>query len=271
VTIDNYSIEIENLPIKIKVGNREVKAYLSKKEGAVTDVILGLHGGSTSKKLSEAAAKNYNQKSDGGRPFIQAGFALLSLEYTEFEDNGDKATRGIKEMEEVLAAVDFMLNDGLTENNVTFDRVFVLGHSRGGANALLAGIERAVDGVISTAGPLDWIATYDSIQSGYLQASEEELAFFNESTAAWGDPHEDPTLWTKYSPGLRTTQFQSPFLVVSGINDAVVMIWESYGFCYRVTGHEVSQRFDDLSLCETSCINYLRSNSFIKSKALSNC
>lgn len=239
VTIDNYSIEIDNLPIKIKVGSREVIAYLSKKEGSFTDVVLGLHSGGKNIQESRALAKDYYKNPQGGQAFLNAGFALLSLQYTEF-DGSEILTRGEKELEDILAAVDFMLSDGLSDNNVRFERVFVAGHSRGAGNALLAGIERKVDGVIASAGTLDWIAMQAAIEDGSIEMTIDELDFFKFSTEDWGSSAETPSPWTENSPALRVSEFQSPFLVIAGTNDTRVPVASAY---------QMQTRYDDCSTC----------------------
>lgn len=216
----DFSGQVENETISIDVpGGRSVKAYLSKPAGESVDMVLALHGGSPTLENSISSAATYNTKPDGGRQFLENGYGVLSLEYTEFETNGEKATRGFKEMEEVLAATDFLLGKGLAKNKVNIGKVYVFGHSRGGGNALLAGIERDLEAVIAAEPPLDWERTRDSIVSGGLKTDVTLIDQFEESVSEWSEAD-----FVTYSPAKRLEDFKTRFLIISGELDEAVMI-----------------------------------------------
>ncbi len=221
---EDFSGEIDNKLLTIKTSDgREVNAYLSKPPGTTIDIVLALHGGSATRSQSINSTLTYITKPDGGKQFLDNGFAVLCLEYTEFENDLVKSDRGFKELIDVLSATDYILNDSLAKHNVNVERVFAFGHSRGGANALLAGIERPLDGVIGAEPPLDWVKTRDSIQAGVISGDPNQIDDlidkFEESITNWTE--ED---FIKYSPGLRLEEFQSPFMVISGEQDPAVLI-----------------------------------------------
>ena len=223
-SFDDLSGQVNNRLLSIKTSDgRAVKAYFSKPAGTHIDIVLALHGGSATREQSISSTETYIGRPDGGRQFLDAGFGVLCLEYTEFETNGVKSDRGFKELVDVLSATDYILNDSLAKHNVKIDRVFAFGHSRGGNNALLAGIERPLAGVIGAEAPLDWIKTRDAIKAGDITGDPDQIDDlidkFEESISNWTD--ED---FIKYSPGLRLEEFQSPFLVISGELDPAVLI-----------------------------------------------
>jgi len=196
---------------------------LSKPPGDTLDIVLVLHGGTPEYLKSVQATVNQATNPTGGLQFLQNGYAILALEYTEFADINDTlgVTKGITEMEEVLASIDFLASNPFVPNDFNIEKIYAFGISRGGANALLAGIERNLSAVISTSAPLDWIAIRDSIESGFLKPSDKELDNFNHTTAEW---NLDTTHWTTYSAGLRVKASQSPFLVISGYQDSLAFI-----------------------------------------------
>ncbi|MEX0274228.1 MAG: alpha/beta hydrolase family protein [Flavobacteriaceae bacterium] len=203
----------------ITADHRTIKAYLSKPQGTHMDIVLALHGGTANLESSVDATKNYNDKPDGGKQFLDNGYAVLSLGYSEYENDGSKSDRGFKELTDVLAATDYILNDSLTKYDMTIDKTIAFGHSRGGNNALLAGIERPLHAVVAAEAPLDWAKTRDSIRAGVIPGSFDEIQKFEESVAKW--TNDD---FIKYSPGLRLEAFQSPFLIISGELDPAVLI-----------------------------------------------
>ena len=217
-SLPDYSGIMMNHEVEIIVGNRTVKGYLSKPAGTCMDMVIVLHGGTLNYQSSVNATQNQATKPEGGQQFLLNGKAIFSLEYTEFSGPTDTVgvTKGIMEMEEVLASVDFLKTDPFLGNNFTIPKIYAFGHSRGGANALLAGVERELSAVISAEGPLNWEAIRDSIQSGFLMPTPNQLYNFNEGTAAW---NADMSLWTKYSPALRLDEFQTPFMVIAGATD----------------------------------------------------
>lgn len=232
----DYSGQFTNTEIDIVVGSRSVKGYLSKPAGTDLDMVLVLHGGTLNYQSSINATLNQATKPDGGQQFLANGRAILSLAYTEYADAADTigVTKGIMEMEEVLAAVDFLQSDPFVSNNFTINNLYAFGHSRGGANALLAGIERELNAVISAEGPLNWKAIKDSTISGFLTPTPKQLFNFVAGTAAW---NADTSLWTTYSPALRLEEFQTPFLVLAGeldeatFQDMAVQMQNNYNNC----------------------------------------
>lgn len=212
-----------NFQIDIPVGIRTVPAYLSKPDGQISELVIVLHGGSASFEASHASTLAQAEIQDGGGQFIQAGYGILALQYTEFAGPEDLigVTKGFMEMEEVLATVDFVRNGMLAPFNLNIQKLYAFGHSRGGANALLAGIGRPLDAVISAEGPINWLQIRDSMlaRAFYPPPTPEEIANFRLTTAEWNDPDEDPRLWIRYSPALQIEHFQSPCLVIQGETD----------------------------------------------------
>ena len=223
--LTDYSGALVNETLSIVVNEeRSIVAYLSKPAGTSMDIVLGMHGGTESLSESKDATFDFATQDNGGLIFLPEGKAFLAIEYTEFESDGSIATRGFKELEDVLAAVDYLQSNPFAGQNFNIEDLYTFGSSRGGGLALLAGIERPIAAAISAEGPLDWIATFDSIRSGYLPGTDVQKMNFAKSVRAWGNPHVDNTLWVKYSPGLRVESFQSPFLVISGEADPIIMI-----------------------------------------------
>lgn len=222
----SFAGPLVNEAISIPVGDRAVNAYLSKPDGAELDLVLVLHGGSRTYEKSVEASLGQIDKPDGGRQFLEAGYAILALEYTEFAGPEDTVgvTKGIMEMQEVISAVDYVQAGNFSQNGFDVGKLYAFGHSRGGANALLAGIGRELDAVISAEGPINWIQINDSIESGYLKPSEHELFRYDSTTFDWGDPDVDPTLWIRYSSAERLPEFQSPFMVIQGEQDPSAIV-----------------------------------------------
>ena len=217
-----------------------ISGWLTKPEGSSMDLIIGLHGGTPTLEKSLAAAKSLASKDDGGQLF-GSDKAFLSLGYTEFETDGSMADRGFKELSEVLSIIDQINRGFFADSGFDYERLYTFGISRGGGLALLAAIERNIDGAISAEGPLDWLATRQAIEAGRLAPNFLELAGFEESTAAWGDPIVDPAHWITYSPGLRIEEFQAPALIISGYDDRVILI---------ETALDMQARYQDCASCQ---------------------
>ena len=200
-----------------------ISTWLTKPAGSSMDLIIGLHGGTATLEKSLAAGKTLASNEGGGLLF-GSDKAFLSLGYTEFETDGSMADRGFKELAEVLSIIDQIQNGFFASKGLDYARLYTFGVSRGGGLSLLAAIERDIDGAISAEGPLDWLATKRAIEAGILAPNFLELAGFEQSTAAWGDPAIDPTHWINFSPGLRVEAFQAPALIISGYEDRAILI-----------------------------------------------
>jgi len=205
---------------------RKINNYLSKPAGDRMDLVVVLHGGTKDYETSISATLKQSTDKDGGAQFLEEGHAIIAVQYTEFQGSKDDigVTKGIFEMIDILTLIDYILDGTFSEDFFEIDGLFVFGHSRGGANALLTGIERPLDGVISAEGPINWIAINDSIRTGFLNPSEWEKQRYESTTVEWGDPLEDPTLWKRFSPALRIAEFQSPFMVIQGENDIAAFV-----------------------------------------------
>ncbi len=222
--VEDFRYEHSNEEFFIKVdSSRSVRAYLSKPEGGSMDIVIVLHSGTFDFSNSHNSTLRYGQRDDAGQIFLDEGKAVLSLEYTEFEANGSISPRGIKELQDVVSTIDWLKTNPFLKNKFNIERVFTFGTNRGGGLALLAGIERQIDGAISAEGQLDWIATLAAIQNGSLNPNVEELANFDQTVAAWDVPGSEPDLWTFYSPAQRFSEFQSPFLIISGQNNPIAL------------------------------------------------
>ena len=224
LNVSDYSEQIWNQPILVPLGNGWVRAMLSKPQGDSMDMVLVLHGGSATYEDAVHSTLVQATKWDGGNQFLLRGYAILALDYTEFANAQDTigVTKGVQEMEEVIAAVNFLSSDPFINNGFYVEKLFAFGHSRGGGNALLAAIEtEELVAVVSTEAPLNWKAVRDSIASCFLKPDSIHLSNFYATTADW---NIDTSLWTKYSPSLRYQEFNSPFLVINGELDTATFV-----------------------------------------------
>ena len=223
----SFADSLHNQLITIPVGaQRSVNAYLTKPQGDSLDLVLVLHGGTRDYAKSVEATLGQVDKEDGGKQFLDAGYAILALQYTEFAGPSDTmgVTKGIMEMQDVISTVDYVQSGELGLNGFDVQKFYAFGHSRGGANALLAGVGRELDAVISAEGPLNWIQINDSIESGFLTPTDRERVHYDSTTAEWGDPDVDPTLWIRYSASERLPEFKSPFMVIQGEQDPAAFV-----------------------------------------------
>lgn len=223
-TAPNYFPNTHNQPVLIPVGNRSVRALLSKPEGGSMDIVLVLHGGSIDYQASVQSTVTQATQWDKGNNFLTRGMAILALEYTEFDGPADDVgvTKGIMEMEEVLAAIDFLDTNPFSAYGFDINKMYAYGHSRGGGNALLAAINSdKLSAVASSAAPLNWKAIRDSIASGFLTPTQTQEDNFYATTDFW---NTDTSLWTTYSPSLNLPDYQCPFMVIGGLVDSASFV-----------------------------------------------
>lgn len=237
LVIEDWSAARENSLIQLSTTNgQQVDAYLSKPPGVEMNAVLILHEEQASLNDSKEATINYALSSEGGLRYLQRGWLVLSLAYSEFEADGSVAHRGAREMEEVIAAIDFLQKD-LLQYNIKVNKLIVHGDSRGGTNALIAGIKRKLDAVVATSAVVDWKAHREAIHSATIESSWKERQLFEQSIAEWQDTDESENAWVKYSPGLRQDEFKTPFLIVSGeqnrarLQQSILLMEKEYHIC----------------------------------------
>ncbi|MEM7037068.1 MAG: prolyl oligopeptidase family serine peptidase [Bacteroidota bacterium] len=202
---------------------RTVKAYLSKKAGTLTKGVLLLHAGTKDLLESQTVTAGLNSDPYGGQPFYDRDYICLSVEFTEYFPGDIKATRGKEELLDVLAGYDY-LNATLAQQAMPLDTLVAFGGSRGGTNALRLGIAREFNAVVANSAAVNWFAVHDSIQSGFLDPSEEDSIAFYESVFEWGNPDITPDKWFDHSVGLRVDAFKTRYHMINGELDEAVMV-----------------------------------------------
>lgn len=220
----NLSAELDNVPLSLgTTDGRTVTAYISKKAGMLHKAVLLLHAGSADLTESQSVSFGFNDATYGGHSFYERDYICLTVEFTEFHPDETKATRGKEELKDTEAAYLF-LHDSLAVQGMPMDTIVAFGVSRGGTNALRLGIAHELNAIVTASAAVNWFATHDSIQSGFLQPSPKDSILFYDSVIEWGNPVTQPQWWLAHSVGLRLPEFQSRYFMINGTLDQAVMV-----------------------------------------------
>ena len=183
-----------------------VQAWLSLPEGeGPFPAVIDLHGGP-----HQVTNQNYGM----GAPYVESGFAYLSINYRGTPTFGREFLQkiwgavGHWELEDIAAAHAFLVREGIADGK----RIAITGGSYGGYLTLLALGKRPelwAAGVAHVALANNAMAYEDSspLLQGIMKAS------------FGGTPEEKPELWERSSPHTYAAQIQSPILVIQGKND----------------------------------------------------
>ena len=155
-----------------------------------------------------------NQSFGMGAPYVQSGFAYLSVNYRGSTTFGREFLQkiwgdvGHWELEDIAAAHAFLVREGIADPK----RIAITGGSYGGYLTLLALGKRPelwAAGVAHVALANNAMAYEDSspLLQGIMKAS------------FGGTPEEKPELWERSSPHTYAVQIHAPILVIQGLND----------------------------------------------------
>lgn len=183
-----------------------VQGWLSLPEGKDPfPAVIDLHGGP-----HQVTNQNYGM----GAPYVESGFAYLSINYRGTPTFGREFLQkiwgdvGHWELEDIASAHTFLVREGIADPK----RIAITGGSYGGYLTLLALGKRPelwAAGVAHVALANNALAYEDSspLLQGIMKAS------------FGGTPQEKPDLWERSSPHTYAANTQAPILVIQGLND----------------------------------------------------
>ncbi|WP_395145565.1 prolyl oligopeptidase family serine peptidase [Armatimonas sp.] len=183
-----------------------VQAWLSLPEGTGPfPAVIDLHGG---------PHQVTNQSYGMGAPYVESGFAYLSVNYRGTPTFGREFLQkiwgavGHWELEDIASAHAFLIREGIADPK----RIAITGGSYGGYLTLLALGKRPelwAAGVAHVALANNAMAYEDSspLLQGIMKAS------------FGGTPEEKPELWETSSPHTYAAHITAPVLVIQGLND----------------------------------------------------
>jgi dipeptidyl aminopeptidase/acylaminoacyl peptidase len=182
---------------------------------AIIDVHGGQHGSVSSRSLQRTI------------DWVQAGYVILAPDYRGSsgytENYYDKADYGGKEIDDMIAAVDYL--ESLP--SVIQGRTGIIGGSHGGYNALMAIIRYpgrfrvAVD----LFGPTDLVYRLTATPEQNANTQPADIAYF--ATMVGKSIDEAPELYEQRSPRYLADRIKVPLLILHGENDQVVNVKES--------------------------------------------
>ncbi len=151
-----------------------------------------------------------------GRAFVQAGFSTWTPYFPECG-----IPYGSKDLDDVLAAIDWLTEDGATSFNV--DRLYVVGYSKGATLATLANLRRRATAYVS----LNGLTQPDSLEKNWLvygltvtvYPANEGFCQMKSTLDAYGPPGSPA--WDVLDAVSRIDQLVSPELFVHDIDDPV--------------------------------------------------
>jgi dipeptidyl aminopeptidase/acylaminoacyl peptidase len=201
----------ENIAFKSKDGT-EIHALLTKPLGYVAGqrypTLVRIHGGPTSQ---DTHSFNFERQI-----FAAHGYVVVNVNYRGSSGRGAKfseaifANWGVLEVEDVLAATDYLVAQGIADPQ----RLGIGGWSYGGlmTDYVIASDTR-FKAAISGAGSANHISLYGHDQYTFLYDNE------------FGPPWENLDLWIKYSyPFFKANRITTPTLFMGGQNDFNVPI-----------------------------------------------
>jgi len=201
----------ENIAFKSKDG-ADVHALLTKpagyQAGTRYPTLVRIHGGPTGQ---DAHSFQFERQL-----FAAAGYAVLNVNYRGSSGRGAKFSESIfadwgnKEVDDVLAAVDYAVAQGVADP----ERLGIGGWSYGGVLTDYAiAKDTRFKAAISGAGSANHISLYGHDQYTYLYDSE------------FGPPWKDPELWIRFSyPFFHADRIHTPTLFLGGEKDFNVPI-----------------------------------------------
>ena len=197
-----------------------IPAYLFEPEAtgqypAIVDVHGGQHGSVSSRSLQRTI------------DWVQAGYVILAPDYRGSsgysESYYDKADYGGKEIDDILAAVDYLE----TQPSVRQGRVGIIGGSHGGYNALMA-IIRYPDrfrAAVDLFGPTDLVYRLTATPGENANTSPGDVEYFASMVGQTIDAA--PELYEQRSPRYLADRIRVPLLILHGEKDQVVKVQES--------------------------------------------
>lgn len=155
-----------------------------------------------------------NQSFGMGAPYIESGFAFLSVNYRGSTTFGREFLQkiwgdvGHWELEDIVAAHAFLVREGIADPK----RIALTGGSYGGYLTLLALGKR----------PELWAAGVASVAIANNALTYEDASPLLQGimcASFTSTPDENPALWEQSSPHTYASQVQAPILVIQGKND----------------------------------------------------
>ncbi|MBS2022108.1 MAG: alpha/beta fold hydrolase [Deltaproteobacteria bacterium] len=141
-------------------------------KGPKRPAIVWLHGGFDWSIGELAWAKADRENDQSGRAFREAGMVELLPSYRGCNDNPGEHEFFLGEVDDVLAAIDFVKK----RPDVDPERVYLGGHSTGGTLALLAAASGAPVRGVFALGPAAWIKFYRGTGTALDNASQDDRA-----------------------------------------------------------------------------------------------
>jgi predicted esterase len=148
IPIDEINKVWENREINFTYKNLSSKVFINKPAGNSFDILILFHGTTNSNSKSVIAAKSFIKT---GIDIVgENNFMIVSLAYKE-----ENVLIG-EEVEEGRILIEWVKNQMLQDLGVKSEKVFLLGHSKGGYMALKLNNLIKTNGVIASApGPID--------------------------------------------------------------------------------------------------------------------
>lgn len=210
------TVEVWNhQPYIISYRDNTSKVYINKPASDSVDALILFHGTTESDEVSHTAAQKFSEL---GATIADGRDDLLTISVAYRETNvliGD-------ELPEAEAVLHWVQEQAATELGVAINKVYILGHSRGGYIAMRLNDLYEVDGVIANGpGPVDFyercLAEERALKNGVVPADDKTAC--QSMMQQFNKPSISPKEYQERSLLTHVSHQQSPLLIMLGENE----------------------------------------------------
>ncbi|RMF55492.1 hypothetical protein D6745_01815 [Candidatus Woesearchaeota archaeon] len=225
-TTDNISKFYESKEVLLKTDNCSVTAFLNKPKGIDFDKVIIIAGGYTdtdkggynsAKRISDLVKDKFNR----------LGYLSLVVVYKQETGLGDK------DLKDFLCAVRWAKHNA-GEYGLKLDKIYLLGHSRGGYIVSFANTIEKTNGVIANSFVTDLRRLYEMTENKEIGLYDPELQkraenIINLTIRSYsGTPDEVPKIWEQKSIIPNINKMKSRYMFTLG-NDELKYAHEIMG------------------------------------------
>lgn len=200
----------------IDYNNKNIKVFINKPLGDEFDAILMFHGTTMNNTRSIKSAMDISTL---GNEITNNTDKFMTISVAYKESNlliGD-------ELEEAETSLLWLKNKIYDDLNITINKIYLFGHSRGGYIVLRLNNKYKTDGVIANApGPisLDYLCLL--VEQKIIIDKEDSVC--NNMRNLFGTTNENPDEYTKRSLLYNIDNLQSRMLIIQGLDDKNIQL-----------------------------------------------
>lgn len=205
-------------PVTIKYNGFEIETFINKPKGSEFDVILMFHGTTMNDQLSLDAALSMSKLGQE----IQAGTSkktmTISVAYKE--------TRKLigDELPETETTFLWLKNQASKDLGVKINKIYLLGHSRGGYIVLALNSKYKSDGVIANgSGPIDFKFRCELEEQGRMKSKSTSVC--KQTKRLHGSTIENPKEYEERSVLHNLHDLKSKMLIIQGEEDKNIQMY----------------------------------------------